>query len=1004
MRKCFTFFVALLLSLTVQTMAKGVSLTVEVGAEKSLADCLNDYKTNEIPGFSYAGIEELIIKGDLQAADFKLFLRMYGIEKIDLKQTPVTALPPFAFSEISGQTVSGISTLKEVVLPPSLTLIDSYAFSGCENLEKVNLEELEKLETLSGEALFGTAMTEFHFGKSLRSIAAAALGNNLKLTTVTVDPANPHLQAVDNAIYQQSNQSLIFYPFACAQKKLTVKAGTKSIGEEVFRRQAYIEEIVLPEGFEKLDVHAFPECVNLRKINLPESMTTLGEGCLGQTGIETIVIPTGINLLNPGIFQGCKNLKSVMVNGAVTEIQMRAFSDCLSLEEIAFTDLSALKLLDLYAFSDCPKLKSIDLSKAKITELPLKCFQNAASMTSIKLPETITSLGNYVFDGCEQLNLTAFPTALTTIGDFAFRNCKALTRIEIGVNIEAIGSGAFSNCIGVTDLIVEENNYFVKSDEGFLINSDGNRLIFAPANSATGALVVMDGIDTIDDYAFSGNHNLTKVTLPSDMLKIGEAAFAGCNKLQSLDLSRCSKLTTFGKEAFKDCVGLKEIKWPADKATASLTFNQGVFQNCTALTEVRLPKQTQTVYTSLFEGCVSLQKADLTGATNLKILNNMFIDCAALTTVLLPTEGVLSSFGASAFKGCSSLKSIVIPASVKSAGAVTGQMFENSAIESVIAADGHTAYKTIDGVLYSADGKTLYVYPRAKLGDVIIPDYVEAIYGKAFYGVDDITKITLSPNLKPFAYNCVKGAFIKMHNLREIALPENTLNYSVENGVLYTKDFKTLCLYPAAKSDPFALNPAVENLENEAIADNPYLTDVVVNAPLLKFLSYAFYNCPNLTSLDLPQTVTMMTYAVKECAQLEKVIVRAITPPSATKSTFLNCHPDLQVFVPKAALSAYKAHNNWSKFSLNAIEDIPDALDEVTDGHDSTVKVTVANKRVTVLSTEQIAWTEVYATTGAMLAKTAQSEIELNGVAREIVILVVRMRNGDTHVQKVYVD
>ncbi|MEG2947004.1 MAG: leucine-rich repeat protein, partial [Bacteroidales bacterium] len=928
----------------------------------------------------------------------------YGIETIDLKQTSVTALPTFAFSEVSGESVKGLSTLKEVVLPTALTLIDSYAFSGCENLVKLNLQELDLLTTISSEGLFGTAMTELHLGKGLKTIGTAAFSNNQKLTTVTIAAENPNLEAVDNAIYSKSSNALIFYPFACPQKKLVVKAGTKSINEEVFRLQKYIEEVVLPDGFEKLDIHAFPECANLRKINLPESMTTLGEGCLGQTGIETIVIPAGITLLDAGIFQGCKNLKSVTVNGAVTAIQMRAFSDCASLEEIVFANLSALATLDMYVFNNCPKLQSLDLSTSQLTELPYKSFTNGASLATVKLPATIQSMADYVFDGCESLNLAAFPANLKTIGDFAFRNCKALTRIEIGVNIEEIGSGAFSNCIGVTDLIVEENNYFIKSDEGFLINSDGNRLIFAPANSAKGVLSVMDGIDTIDDYAFSGNQNLTKVILPSDVLKIGEAAFADCSKLESLDLSRCSKLNTFGKEVFKNCIQLKEIKWPADKEAASLTFNQGVFQNCTALTEVRLPKQTQTVYTSLFEGCVNLQKADLTNATNLKSLNNMFVDCESLTTVLLPQNGVLSSFGASAFKGCASLKSIVIPATVKAAGGVTGRMFENAGIESVIATEGHPAYKTIDGVLYSTDGKSLYVYPRGKQGDVVIPDHVEAIYGNAFYGVDNITKVTLSANMKPFGYNCVKGSFVKMLNLKEIAVPENALNYSVENGVLYSKDFKTLCLYPAAKSGPFELNQAVENLESEAIADNPYLTEVVVNAPLLKFLNYAFAYLPNLTSLDLPETVALMTYAVKECPQLEKAIVRATTPPTATKSTFLNCHPDLQVFVPKAALSAYKAHNNWSKFSLNAIEDIPDALDEVTDGHDSTVKVTVANKRVTVLSTEQIAWTEVYATTGAMLAKTAQSEIELNGVAREIVILVVRMRNGDTHVQKVYVD
>lgn len=1000
MKKISTFFFALFIPYL--CMGAGVKLTVDLTAEKHLAAFLEEYRTTDVPGFSYTGVAELILKGDVVTADYATMKAMAGIEVLDFTQTSITSVPTFAFSESTGLDVVGIESLQEVKLPQTLVSIESYAFCGCSNLKAINLDACDNLTTLAASSLYGTAITDFRIGKGVSKIDGTALGNNLKAVSITVNSENKNYEAYQNALYSKATAELIYYPFACPQKKLEVKSGTKKIGWEVFRLQTHIEEVVFPAGLETIDINAFPECKNLKKVNLPEGLKTLGEGAFGQTGLESIEIPASITTIDPGVFQRCVNLKKVVVNGAVTTIDMNAFAECSLLETVDFSDLSQLSKTDMQVFMACENLKVVDWSKAvKLTSIENKTFAGCTSLTNVILPNTIQKLEVSAFDGCESLNLTSFPTALTSIGNYAFRNNKSLTRIEIGANLETIGTGAFSNCTGVTDLIVDDNNFFMKSDEGFLTNIDADRIIFVPANANITEFTLPEGIGVIDDYAFVGNKNLVSFSATADLTSIGAGAFADCAKLKTINLARASKLTTIGQDAFAACTALTAVTWMGDKDQATLVLNQGAFRYCTALESVQLPKQTKTTANSLFEGCTALASADLSKVVNVSNLGNMFVGCRALASVQLPQNGVLTALGANVFKGCASLKTITLPASLKKAGGFVGQMMEESGIEAIAVAANHPAYKVIDGVLYSADSKTLYAYPTAKKGDCIIPDGVEVIYGKAFCGVSDITRITLPASLKPYAYNCVKGAFLNMLNLREFILKDGSMNYAVENGVLYSKDFKTLYFYPAAKADVFALNPAVENLESNAFQYNPHLTDVVVEAPLLKFLNYAFMDLPNLTSLDLPATVVNMGYAVKDCPQLKRVVVRATALPVATKSTFVNCHESLEVHVPEAAFNKYKQDKYWGSFNLVPFNET--GIDQIEESAATDVKFSFYNGILSLLSAEKIAWTEVYNLHGALLIKSADMEIDLSHVIAQPAIIVVRLENGKSIMRKVMI-
>lgn len=1021
MKKITSLFLALFVFLPCVRMVAGETVVVEVSGGKTLAECLENYKTTEYPGYTFAGFSDIVIRGSLQTTDFDVFKRIYGIEAVDLSQTGLTELPTMAFSESTGLNVDGIRTLVTVKLPVTLEAIGAYAMSNCTSLRNLNIEECVNLKTIGTEAIFNTQITSFHFGKNLKAFAGPALGSNQLLTTVTVDPQNPYIEAVENAVYDKNRKELIFYPMGCTASRLVIKEGTLSLATEIFRRQTAFEEVVLPEGFQKIPDNAFPECSNLKKINLPESIVSIGEGAFVQTGLESVVIPSKVNILSSGILQKCPNLKNVTVKGSVTAIGSYAFNDSHQLEILAFNDLSKLESIDMKAFSNCEKLLDLNLAGAeKLKTIQMQAFENCESLVSLHLPNSVQTIGNYAFNNCVNLEISTFPSELRSIGTFAFLNNKKLSKIEISAKVETIAAGAFSNCPAVKDIVLDENNPFFVLDEGILMNAEGTRIVFVVASAPIRHLVVADGIARIDDYACAGLQSLESVKLPREVKEIGSFAFAGCPNLATLDLTAATGLRIIYASAFADCKNLSEIKWMADRNINENTgdtevddegnliqpekdifeFRESVFKNCSSLRSVRLPRQVTTVYPLLFEGCTALETADLTAIRYLKNLNSMFSDCSSLHTVQFPTEGNLESLGVQIFNGCSSLKTLHVPVLLKSISAITGQMLYNSGVETIEVPDASSVFSARDGFLCSKDGKFLLVCPPNRKGAVVIPEGIEKIYMNAFYKNPEITQISLPATVGSFGYNCVMNSFIALPLLDKFMVDAANPYYAVYEGALYSKDFKKLYVYPTGKTDEFTSHEDLLSIEKSALMYNPHLTKIVIKGNLTNVLQNGFSELQNLEEIDLPASVSSVKYGFLKCPMLKKVVIRAETAPESSNRLFSSCHPEVAVYVPESAVSNYTSHNYWKQYPVFALTE--NSIGSVDTEPLAPIFI-INGARLELLNPEAVAWTEIYSLNGRLLLRTAQPECSLEAYANEPVIIAVRMKSGKVNYQKVVI-
>ena len=107
------------------------------------------------------------------------------------------------------------------------------------------------------------------------------------------------------------------------------------------------------------------------------------------------------------------------------------------------------------AFEDCRSLTSIDIPDS-VTSIGRYAFDSCSSLTSVEIPDSVTSIGYSAFYNCSNLTSVEIPDSVTSIGDRAFYSCDSLTSVVIGDRVTSIGEGAFYSCDGLTEVIFED--------------------------------------------------------------------------------------------------------------------------------------------------------------------------------------------------------------------------------------------------------------------------------------------------------------------------------------------------------------------------------------------------------------------------------------------------------------------------------------------------------------------------------------------------------------------
>ena len=242
-----------------------------------------------------------------------------------------------------------------------------------------------------------------------------------------------------------------FLSFGAVQYKVI------SIGNNAFQGCTGLTSITIPNCVKEIGECAFLGCIGLTSITIPESVTYIGGGAFRDcSGLTSISIPNSVTRIGENAFSGCTGLTSISIPNGVTDIGHYAFSGCTSLTSITIPE--SVTYIGGSVFFGCSNLNSIIIEDGN-TKYDSRDNCNAIILTATNIliagcsktiiPNTITSIGDYAFYGCNGLTSITIPESVTSIGYGAFYGCNSLDKILL-LNTEITGS----NFVGYGNIIL----------------------------------------------------------------------------------------------------------------------------------------------------------------------------------------------------------------------------------------------------------------------------------------------------------------------------------------------------------------------------------------------------------------------------------------------------------------------------------------------------------------------------------------------------------------------